>query len=105
MPVANQRDDEQQKGDQQQSGRFRCIDRVAALFVGVALGLRGRHADLWGRHADIVAPGERIPTAAVGRPTETAEAAVSTGRARVLNYGVVHAYSAKQIESRAVWSV
>jgi hypothetical protein len=81
MPVANQREGEQQKCDQQQSGRFRCIDRVAALFVRVALGLRGRHADFWRRHADIVALGERIPTAAVGSPTETAEAAVSTGPA------------------------
>ena len=63
MPVANQREDEQQKRDQQQSGRFRCIDSVAALFVRVALSLRGRQADFWGRHADIVALGKRIPIA------------------------------------------
>jgi len=60
MPVANQREDEQQKGDQQQSGRLRCIDRVAALVVRVALGFRGRNADLWGRHADIVALGNKF---------------------------------------------
>jgi hypothetical protein len=81
MPVANQCEDQQEGRNEQQSGRFRCIDGVAALFVRVALGLRGRHADLRRRHADIVALGERIPTAAVGGPTETAEAAVSTGPA------------------------
>jgi hypothetical protein len=81
MPIANQREDEQQKGDQQQAGRFRGVHGLAVMLVRVALGLRGRHADFWGRHADIVTLAERIPTAAVGAPTETAEAAVSTGSA------------------------
>jgi hypothetical protein len=80
MPVANQREDEQKKRDQQQSGRFGGIDRAATLFVRAALGLRGRNADLWRGHAAIVAPAGQIPPAAVGARTETAEA-VSTGPA------------------------
>jgi hypothetical protein len=50
VPVANEREYQQKKRDQQQASRFRRVDRVAlALVRGVTVGL-------WGRHADIVAP-------------------------------------------------
>jgi cholera toxin transcriptional activator len=43
MPVANQREHKQQKGDQQQSGSFRGVNRVPAVLAGgtvLALGVR-----------------------------------------------------------------
>jgi hypothetical protein len=52
VPVANQREDEQQSGNQQQTYRFGRIDRMAMVGVRTILALR------WfvrGRHADIVA--------------------------------------------------
>lgn len=50
VPVANEREDQQKKRDQQQAGSFRRVDRVALVLV------RGVTVGLWGRHADIVAP-------------------------------------------------
>ena len=39
MPVANQREDQQQKRDQQQSCGFRRVDRVAVVLVRIVLWL------------------------------------------------------------------
>ena len=78
VPVTNLSEDQQPGRDEQQSGRLRCIDGVAALGVRITLDLRGRNADLWRGHADIVALAGGIPTAAGRRPGGTADAAVST---------------------------
>ena len=43
VPVANQREDQQQKSDQQQPGSFRGINGVPAVFVVLALGVRHEH--------------------------------------------------------------
>jgi cholera toxin transcriptional activator len=47
VPVANQGEDEQQKGDQQQAGSFRSINRVPPVLAGrVVLALGVRHEDI-----------------------------------------------------------
>lgn len=51
VPVANQRQDQQQKGDEQQPGRFRGVDRVAVLLRGSVVLASGVG------HEVIVAPG------------------------------------------------
>jgi hypothetical protein len=35
VPVTNQREHEQEKGNQQQTGSFRCIGGVAVMLVGI----------------------------------------------------------------------
>ena len=47
VPVANQCEDEQQKGNQQQAGGFRGINRVPAVLAGgIVLALGVRHTDI-----------------------------------------------------------
>ena len=47
MPVTNQREREQKKGDQQQSSGFRSINRVIMLLVRrIGLGLYQCHEDI-----------------------------------------------------------
>jgi hypothetical protein len=53
VPVANQRESEQQKSDQQQAGRFRGINGVPVMLVGIVLAL-GIHHDFIVRRAEIV---------------------------------------------------
>ena len=48
VPVAHQCEYQQKKGDQQKSGRFRRVDRMAMVLVIVLGEVRS--------HADIVAP-------------------------------------------------
>jgi len=49
LPVANQREDQQYEGNQEQSGCFRGVNRMAVMFVsGIATAYAG--------HAYIVAP-------------------------------------------------
>jgi hypothetical protein len=45
VPVANQRENEQHKRDQQQPGSFRGVDRVAVMLV-IVLGSTIRHASI-----------------------------------------------------------
>jgi hypothetical protein len=53
MPVPNEGEDQQHKGDQQQSRGFRGIDCVPVMTAhGLLFGLGGKHADIvapWGR--------------------------------------------------------
>ena len=58
VPVADQRENQQQKRDQQQAGSFRGVDRVTVMLVIVPR--RGVS------HADIVAPGG-VSVLGVGR--------------------------------------
>jgi len=47
MPVANQGEDQQQKGDEEQAGGFRGINRVPAVRVaGTVLTPRGKHTGI-----------------------------------------------------------
>jgi hypothetical protein len=43
VPVANQREGEQKKSDQQQAGGFRGINGVPVMLVGIVLALGIRH--------------------------------------------------------------
>jgi len=46
VPVANYRENQQQKGDQQQAGRFRGVNRVPQILgdsVVLALGINHEH--------------------------------------------------------------
>jgi hypothetical protein len=43
MPIANQSEGEQQKGDQQQAGSFRGINGVPLMLVGTVLALSVDH--------------------------------------------------------------
>jgi hypothetical protein len=45
VPVANQREDEQHKRDQQQPGSFRGVDGMAVMLV-IVLGSTIRHASI-----------------------------------------------------------
>ena len=47
MPVPNEGEDQQHKGDQQQSRSFRRIDCVPVMTAdGLLFGLGGEHADI-----------------------------------------------------------
>ncbi len=47
MPIADQGENQQQKGDEQQAGCFRGIDRVPAVLVGgTVLAPRGKHTSI-----------------------------------------------------------
>jgi hypothetical protein len=66
VPVANQREDQQQKRDHEQPGRFRGVHRVAMIglaMIGLAMigvGMLRRLilpiVRMWGGHANIVSP-------------------------------------------------
>ncbi len=43
VPVANQREGEQQESDQQQTGGFRGINGVPVMLVGIVLALSIHH--------------------------------------------------------------
>jgi hypothetical protein len=43
VPVANHSEDEQQKGDQQQAGSFRGINRVPLMLGGLVLAFSFSH--------------------------------------------------------------
>ena len=89
VAVSDQDEEQQQKCDQQQSSRFRRVNRMPTM---LQLGF-GRQ--LGQGHADIVAlPREEHPGARLAL------------RSMVIHYGVVvHAFAAKQCESRPLWSV
>ena len=84
VPVANQREDEQQKGNQQQAGSFRGINRVPAVLAGgivLALGVR---------HTNIVRPAGSLAVGAtlrvVGRPLSMP--AFQSNSSRIARFGV-----------------
>lgn len=72
MPVTNQSEDQQKRGDEEQAGRFRGIDGVPMMLMR---SIRWR---LLGRHGDIVAPGTHDATLVV----------VTQSEVRIVRFGV-----------------
>jgi len=46
MPIADQGEDEQQKGNQQQAGGFRGVNRMPLLVDGIVLAMSVSHTDI-----------------------------------------------------------
>jgi cholera toxin transcriptional activator len=84
MPVANQSQDKQQKGNQQQAGSFRGINRVPAVLAGgIVLALVVRHANIV-RPAGSLAVGATLRV--VGRPLSMPAFEGNSGR--IARFGV-----------------
>lgn len=114
MPVSDQSEHKQYKGNHEQSGGLRGIDRVAMVtMLGFLFGL-------WRQHAPIVSPPVALwPQMATSitrmhadqtyenLSRESAKSARIRGEevAAVLNYGVVHGSAAEQRQNRSVRSV
>jgi len=99
MPVADDREDQQQESDQQQPGGFRRIHGMLMLLVSVVGFERSNHADIVALSLDPRSSGRIRPgnSSRLARRTKVS--------ADLLNYGVVHACAAKQQPTRALWSV